>query len=170
MATSPAFFSSILNFPNSKITNPNLGSRKMNFGVRKPQNSPNFHPSANRISVADASPSPSCSSNSATISNSLTLDHDSINDEELKKAESKLGAKVRVKAPLVVYHIPKLPEFDLTGKVGILKQYVGVHKGKKISANLPYKIEFVADDLPGRDGKPVKFSAHLREDEFEFLD
>lgn len=100
----------------------------------------------------------------------MTLDHDSINDEELKKAESKIGSKVRVKVPLKVYHVPKLPEFDLTGKVGVLKDYVGVHKGKKISANMPYKVEFLVEDVAGRDGKPVKFVAHLKDDEFEFLD
>lgn len=88
----------------------------------------------------------------------------------MKKAESKFGAKVRVKVPLKVYHVPKLPEFDLTGKVGVLKEYVGVYKGKRISANLPYKVEFVADEVSSRSGKPVKFIAHLREDEFEFLD
>lgn len=166
MAASPAFFSSILNVPNSKISNPDLGFLNTSFKVKRKQYSSQFH----RISTADTSPSSSPSCNSAAIANSLTLDHDSINDEELKKAESKLGAKVRVAVPLKVYHVPKLPEYDLTGKTGVLKQYVGVHKGKKISANLPYKVEFLADDVPGRDGKPVKFSAHLRDDEFEFLD
>ncbi|KAI3448875.1 hypothetical protein Pfo_005540 [Paulownia fortunei] len=169
MATSPAFFSSFLNIPNSKISSPDVGFPKISFWVRKKQSSTHFHP-INPISVVDSSPSSSGSCNSATITNSLTLDHDSINDEELKKAESKFGAKVRVKVPLKVYHVPKVPEFELTGKVGVLKQYVGVHKGKKISANLPYKVEFVADEVLGRDGKPVKFTAHLREDEFEFLD
>ncbi|KAK6143170.1 hypothetical protein DH2020_023518 [Rehmannia glutinosa] len=49
-----------------------------------------------------------------TITNSLTLEHDSINDEELKKPESR----------------------------------------------------FVVDEVLGRDGKLVKFLAHLKEDEF----
>ncbi|CAK9168691.1 unnamed protein product [Ilex paraguariensis] len=81
--------------------------------------------------------------------------------------ESNIGARVRVKVPLKVYHVPKVPEFERTGMVGLLKQYVGVWKGKRISANLPYKVEFVTE-IEGRSG-PVKFSAHLKEDEFEFL-
>ncbi|KAH6836911.1 hypothetical protein C2S53_011059 [Perilla frutescens var. hirtella] len=166
MATSPAFYSSILNLPNSKISNSDLGFNRIRFWVHKNQS---FTP-ANPISIADSCPSSSGSCNSAAIYNSLTLDHDSINDEEVKKAESRIGSKVRVKVPLKVYHVPKLPEIDLTGRVGLLKQYVAVFKGKRISANLPYKVEFVAEEVSGRDGKPVKFSAHLREDEFEFLD
>ncbi|KAH6765777.1 hypothetical protein C2S52_016760 [Perilla frutescens var. hirtella] len=143
MATSPAFYSSILNLPNSKISNSDLGFNKIRFWVQKNQS---FTP-ANPISIADSCPSSSGSCNSAAIYNSLTLDHDSINDEEVKKAESRIGSRV-----------------------GLLKQYVAVFKGKRISANLPYKVEFVAEEVSGRDGKPVKFSAHLREDGFEFLD
>lgn len=169
MVTSPAFLSSLLNVPNSKISSPDVGLPKMGFQVRIKQHFAQFQP-ANPISVADCPPSSSGSCSSATISNSLTLDEDSIDDEELKRAESKIGSKVRVKAPLKVYHVPKLPEYDLAGKVGVVKQYVGVYKGKRISANLPYKVEFVADEASGRDGKPVKFLAHLREDEFDFLD
>ncbi|EPS66315.1 hypothetical protein M569_08467, partial [Genlisea aurea] len=77
------------------------------------------------------------------------------------------GSEVRVKRSVKVYHVPKVGEMDLKGKVGVLKQYVGSYKGKRISANLPYQIEFSADDVVGRNGKPVKFVAHLREDEFE---
>lgn len=77
---------------------------------------------------------------------------------------------MKVKVPLKVYHVPKVAELELEGMTGVLKQYVGVHKGKKISANLPYKVEFFTDVVTGRDGKPVKFVAHLRDDEFEFLD
>lgn len=168
MATSQAFFSSILNVPNSKISNPDLGFNRISVCARKRQSFTHFH-FVNPISIGDACPSSSGSCNSATIANSLTLDHDSINDEELKKAESKIGAKVRVKVPLKVYHVAKLPELDLMGKVGFLKDYVGVHKGKKISANMPYKVEFLEEDVSGN-GKPVKFVAHLKDDEFEFLD
>lgn len=167
MATSPAFFSSILNVPHSKISNPDS---KIRFWVQKKQSSTHFHHPVNPISIGDSCPSSSGSCNSTAIYNSLTLDHDSINDEEVQKAESRIGSKVRVKVPLKVYHVPKLPEVDLAGKVGLLKQYVGVHKGKRISANLPYKVEFVAEEVTGRDGKPAKFTAHLRDDEFEFLD
>ncbi|KAJ1377009.1 Ferredoxin thioredoxin reductase, alpha chain [Sesbania bispinosa] len=84
-------------------------------------------------------------------------------DEE---ASAKIGAKVRVKVPLKVYHIPKVPEFDLNGIEGEIKQYVGIWKGKRISANLPYRVQFVID-IEGRG--PVKFVAHLKEDEFEYL-
>ncbi|XP_051124633.1 ferredoxin-thioredoxin reductase, variable chain-like [Andrographis paniculata] len=166
MATSPAFFSSILNIPNSKIANTDVGFPRIYFPLRKKHLSINPAPAP----IGDCSPSSSGSCNSAAITNSITLDQDSINDEEVKRAESKIGCKVRVKGPLKVYHVPKVPEFDLAGKVGVLKQYVAIYKGKRISANLPYKVEFTAEDASGRDGKPVKFSAHLRGDEFEFLD
>lgn len=165
MAASTAF-SSILNVPNPKISNSDVGFNRMRFWVHKKQS---FAP-VNPISIGDSCPSSSGSCSSAAIYNSMTLDQDSINDEEVKKAESILGSKVRVKVHLKVYHVPKVPEVDLTGKVGLLKQYVGVYKGKRISANLPYKVEFVAEEVMGRDGKPVKFLAHLREDEFEFID
>ncbi|KAK9074319.1 hypothetical protein SSX86_006917 [Deinandra increscens subsp. villosa] len=87
-------------------------------------------------------------------------------DEEF---QAKIGARVRVKVPLKVYHIPKVSELDLNGKEGRIKQYVAVWKGKHISANLPFKIEFF-EKLEGRGDAPVKFFAHLKEDEFEYLD
>ncbi|KAK4414480.1 Ferredoxin-thioredoxin reductase, variable chain [Sesamum alatum] len=165
MTTSPPFLSSLINIPNSKLTNHDVGLLKFKSFVRENPFSTHFHP----INSVGKSPSSSGSRISATITNSSTLDHDSVSDEGLK-AESRIGARVRVKEPVKVYHVAKVPELDLTGKIGVLKQYVGVHNGKKISANLPYKVEFVADEVLGRDGKPVKFTAHLREDEFEFLD
>ncbi|KAJ0038417.1 hypothetical protein Pint_21928 [Pistacia integerrima] len=81
--------------------------------------------------------------------------------------EAKIGAKVRVKVPLKVYHVPRVPEVDLNGMEGVLKQNVSVFKGKKISANMPYKVQFVTQ-VEGRG--PVKFFAHLKEDEFDYLD
>lgn len=81
-------------------------------------------------------------------------------------AAAKIGARIRVKVPLKVYHVPRLPEVDLTGMEGEIKQYVGLWKGKTISANLPYKVEFITE-VQGRD--PVKFFAHLKEDEFEYI-
>ncbi|XP_028793534.1 uncharacterized protein LOC114749208 [Neltuma alba] len=80
--------------------------------------------------------------------------------------EANVGSRVRVTAPLKVYHVPKVPELEITGLEGEIKQYVGLWKGKRISANLPYKVEFVTE-IPGRG--PVKFFAHLKEDEFEFI-
>lgn len=71
-----------------------------------------------------------------------------------------------MKVPLKVHHVPRVPEVDLTGKEGELKQYVGVWKGKKISANFPYKVEFFTE-VEGR-GR-VKFFAHLKEEEFEYI-
>ncbi|XP_065868756.1 ferredoxin-thioredoxin reductase subunit A2, chloroplastic-like [Euphorbia lathyris] len=106
----------------------------------------------------------SATSSLSTSSSTVTEDEE---DEEQKRAEKKIGAKVRVKAPLKVYHVPRVPELDLTGKEGNLKQYVGLWKGKRISANYPYKIQFVVD-IEGRG--PVKFFSHLKEDEFEYLD
>ncbi|KAM0964229.1 hypothetical protein ACFX13_020661 [Malus domestica] len=87
-------------------------------------------------------------------------------DEPAAAASSKIGARVRVKVPLKVYHVPRVPEVDITGMEGELKQYVGLWKGKRISANLPYKVQFVVD-VQGRGA--VKFFAHLKEDEFEYL-
>ncbi|CAN1164970.1 Ferredoxin-thioredoxin reductase, variable chain [Linum perenne] len=89
-------------------------------------------------------------------------------DPQQQEQQHRIGARVRVKVPLKVYHVPKVPEVDLTGKEGKVKQYVGVWKDKQISANLPYKVEFLLD-IEGRDA-PVKLLAHLREDEFEYLD
>ncbi|GMI74736.1 hypothetical protein HRI_001142900 [Hibiscus trionum] len=87
--------------------------------------------------------------------------------EEAPEEEAKVGAKVRVKVPLKVYHVNRVPELDLNGMEGVIKQFAGVWKGKRISANLPYKVEFVTE-VEGRG--PVKFSAHLKDDELEFLD
>lgn len=167
MTTCPAF-SSLLNISDSKITNPDVGFSKINFLLGK-KPFLRFRPKK-FAPIADSYPSSSGSCNSATISNSVTLDFGSVNDEEVKIAESKLGSKVRVTVPVTVYHVPKLPELELTDKVGVLKQYVGFHKGKRISANLPYKVEFETDQVLGRDGKPAKFTAHLRDDEFEILE
>ncbi|CAK9187444.1 unnamed protein product [Ilex paraguariensis] len=105
----------------------------------------------------------------ATSDSTTIIDTPSVSlyseDDDKAAVEAKIGSRVRVKVPLKVYHVPKVPEFELTGMIGVLKQYVGVWKGKRISANFPYKIEFVTE-IEGRKG-PVKFFAHLREDEFE---
>ncbi|XP_010933312.1 ferredoxin-thioredoxin reductase, variable chain [Elaeis guineensis] len=87
--------------------------------------------------------------------------------EEEAEALAKVGRRVRVKVPLKVYHVLKAPELDLNGMEGEIKQYVGLWKGKRISANLPFKVEFhvAVDGQP----KPVKFFAHLKDDEFEYL-
>lgn len=87
--------------------------------------------------------------------------------EEEAEALAKIGRRVRVKVPLKVYHVLKVPDLDLNGMEGEIKQYVVLWKGKRISANLPFKVEFhvSVESQP----KPVKFFAHLKEDEFEYL-
>ncbi|KAL5702996.1 hypothetical protein ACHQM5_028143 [Ranunculus cassubicifolius] len=99
---------------------------------------------------------------------SSSVDTESSDEDEADRVgQSKIGARVRVKAPqLKVYHIPKVPEMDIAGMEGEIKQYVAVWKGKRISANFPFKVEFFTE-IQGR-GR-VKFLAHLREDEFEYL-
>lgn len=103
-------------------------------------------------------------SDSSTSSSSAPVEQA---QEDAAAEVGKIGARVRVKVPLKVFHIPRAPELDITGMEGVLRQYVGVWKGKRISANLPFKIEFVAE-IEGRG--PVKFFAHLKEDEFEYVD
>ncbi|WOL06031.1 ferredoxin-thioredoxin reductase, variable chain-like [Canna indica] len=88
-------------------------------------------------------------------------------EEEERQAAAKIGKRVRVKGPLKVYHVQKAPELDLDGLEGVIKQYVGVWKGKRISSNLPFKVEFHIN-VEGQ-ARPVKFLAHLKEDEFEYL-
>ncbi|XP_015691524.2 ferredoxin-thioredoxin reductase, variable chain [Oryza brachyantha] len=82
-------------------------------------------------------------------------------------AAPKIGKRVRVMAPVRVHHVSKAPDLDLRGMEGVVKQYVGVWKGKRITANLPFKVEFELR-VDGQD-KPVRFFAHLREDEFELV-
>ncbi|KAJ6912026.1 sphingoid long-chain bases kinase 1-like isoform X3 [Populus alba x Populus x berolinensis] len=69
--------------------------------------------------------------------NSATMVTD---DEEEEEAKKKIGARVRVKAPVKVYHVPRVAEeVDLCGLEGEVKQYVSQWKGRRVSANLPYK-------------------------------
>ncbi|POO04171.1 Lipoyl synthase [Trema orientale] len=117
--------------------------------------------------VAIKSDSTTSSSSSSSSSSDLSASSSSPSpDEDASGGEAKIGARVRVKVPLKVYHVPKVPELDLLGKEGQIKQYVGLWKGKRISANLPYKVEFFTE-VEGRGS--VKFFAHLREDEFEYV-
>ncbi|KAF8704043.1 hypothetical protein HU200_031528 [Digitaria exilis] len=86
---------------------------------------------------------------------------------EEAEAARKVGKRVRVTAPVRVHHVAKAPGLDLRGMEGIVKQYVGVRESKRITANLPFKVEFELK-LDGQD-KPVRFVAHLREQEFEIV-
>lgn len=87
-------------------------------------------------------------------------------EESTTSAEAKVGSRVKVKDGVKVYHVPKVPELDLSGLEGEIKQYVGLWNGKRISANLPYKVQFVTE-IQGRGS--VKFFAHLKEDEFDYV-
>lgn len=175
MGSSSFFASSILNVPNSRT--PSLIIPSLNISsLDNPFPKIKIPPRKSRIYGVSLQPVKSSADSAMIVEDNIpaqTLSNSGgIYDEEDAKAaeaESKLGAKVRVKVPLKVYHVPKVPEFELNGKIGTLKQYVGMHKGKRISANLPYKVEFVVDDIDGRKG-PLKFLAHLKEDEFEYLD
>ncbi|KAF3785854.1 Ferredoxin-thioredoxin reductase variable chain [Nymphaea thermarum] len=82
-----------------------------------------------------------------------------------KGGGTKIGARVRVTVPLKVYHVPKVAELDLNGMEGEIKDNVSIWKGKHISANLPYKVQFAAQV----GDRSIKFFAHLREDEFEYI-
>ena len=82
---------------------------------------------------------------------------ESIEDIQLK---AKVGDRVKVRGPLKVYHIPKMPEFDIGDMEGIANDYVGLWKGKHIYANFPYKVQFNVEV----DGRPIKFHAHLKEE------
>ncbi|KFK25209.1 hypothetical protein AALP_AA8G081300 [Arabis alpina] len=96
------------------------------------------------------------------VSSATTLE-----TEEDEKGKAAVGARVRVTVPLKVYHVVREPEVELMGMEGLIKDYVAIWKGKRISANLPYKVQFVKE-IEGRGD--VKFFAHLKDDEFEFLD
>ncbi|KAL9260215.1 Ferredoxin-thioredoxin reductase subunit A2, chloroplastic-like protein [Drosera capensis] len=122
------------------------------FSLTRPSRFPSLGVALKSSSVADDVHSPSPSSS------------DDPEMEELKLKAEKVGARIRVTAPLKVYHVPKVPEVELTGKEGVVKQFVGLWKGKRISANLPYKVEFEVE-VEGRG--VVRVSAHLKEDEFE---
>ncbi|XP_074559432.1 ferredoxin-thioredoxin reductase, variable chain-like [Curcuma longa] len=99
---------------------------------------------------------------SADISSSSEI------EEEEQRAAAKIGKRVRVSVPLKVCHVQKAPDLDLEGLEGVIKQYVGIWKGKRISSNLPFKVEFQIE-VEGQT-RPVKFISHLKEDEFQYLD
>ncbi|GLC34369.1 hypothetical protein PLESTB_000736500 [Pleodorina starrii] len=76
------------------------------------------------------------------------------------------GQKVKVVAPVKVYHSHQHPEgFDLNGLEGTLVKDVTHFKGKILSANFPYKVEFhVAGE-----GKLAKLLVHLAEEEIQAI-
>lgn len=71
----------------------------------------------------------------------------------------KEGVRVRVTAPVKVFHVGKFKSgLDLQGMEGVVQADVSQYKGLTLSANLPWKVQFQA---PGPEGKPVKVIAHL---------
>uniref|UniRef100_A0A061S417 Intraflagellar transport protein ift122 n=1 Tax=Tetraselmis sp. GSL018 TaxID=582737 RepID=A0A061S417_9CHLO len=72
------------------------------------------------------------------------------------------GTRVRVKTSVKVYHVPKTKgaETELEGKEGVVAAVVSTYKGEPTSATLPVRVKFE---------EPVKFIAHLDEDELEIL-
>ncbi|KAF6141561.1 hypothetical protein GIB67_041038 [Kingdonia uniflora] len=103
-----------------------------------------------------------CSSSSlnSTTTTTTTTRASTIEEEE-EEWKKVVGCKVRVKVDLKVYHVPKVAEIDISGMEGSIKQYVGIWKGKHISANLPFKVQFIVQDR--------KFFAHLKQDEFDYI-
>ncbi|MDB9515827.1 ferredoxin-thioredoxin reductase variable chain [Roseofilum reptotaenium CS-1145] len=79
----------------------------------------------------------------------------------------KVGDRVRVKAPLVIYHHPRHRNepFDLKGEEGEVIDLASTYNWKgeevSISANFPVVVQFP------NIGK--RFKAHLKEDELEVI-
>ncbi|KAL4457686.1 hypothetical protein ABPG75_012551 [Micractinium tetrahymenae] len=85
------------------------------------------------------------------------------------------GSRVRVTAPVKVFHVPKYKAgLDLQGKEGTVVQAnvcdYKHHDGKQhqLSANLPVKVQFLVPP-PSGEGKEIKVLAHLADDEVEAL-
>ena len=57
-----------------------------------------------------------------------------------------------------MYHAPKMPDLNLEGQEGTVKQVVKFFKDKELSANLPYKTEFI---IPREGEKDLKLLVHL---------
>jgi ribosomal protein S17 len=72
----------------------------------------------------------------------------------------KIGDRVRVKESVIIYHHPehRSQPFDIKGSEGEIVQIATVWKGKPISANLPFVVQF-----------SKKFKAHLRDNELEII-
>lgn len=88
----------------------------------------------------------------------------SLGGEGELREDIEAGSKIRVTADVTVYHVPKMPNYNLKGKEGEVLDCVSLFKGKQISANLPYKCQFIEQ---GEDGKEKKINAHLAADEIE---
>ncbi|KAF0893467.1 hypothetical protein E2562_025260 [Oryza meyeriana var. granulata] len=116
-------------------------------------------------------PPPRCpgrlrTSRQVVVRGDVSLSSSDVAAEEAAAAP-KIAKRVRVTAPVRVHHVSKAPDLNLRGMEGVVKQYIGVWKGMRITANLPFKVEFELR-VDGQN-KPVRFFAHLREDEFELV-
>ncbi|KAF8009640.1 hypothetical protein BT93_J0602 [Corymbia citriodora subsp. variegata] len=141
---------------------------------------PHFHPFSARMialrpSPVFASPLPRIrvGQRRSTISCEVALQPESKpssvsfkNGVAISPDPAKIGSRVRVKAPVRVYHVPRVPELELSGMEGEVKQNLLFWRGKSLTANRPFKVEFVRE-VEGRG--LVKFVAHLEEDELEFV-
>ncbi|MDC0831408.1 Ferredoxin-thioredoxin reductase variable chain [Geitlerinema sp. FC II] len=78
-------------------------------------------------------------------------------------ATIEVGARVRVKESVVVYHHPehRNEAFDVKGKEGEVLEILTDWNGRPVSANLPVNVLFFV-------GKK-KFRAHFRPEELEIL-
>lgn len=75
------------------------------------------------------------------------------------------GNRIKITASIKVYHIPTVPEFDLQGCEGEIRDILGEWKGKSVSANLPLKTQFKVDI----DGKSINFVAHVKDGEYKVV-
>jgi hypothetical protein len=74
-------------------------------------------------------------------------------------AELAIGAKVRVAAPVKIFHAGKFKGgLELQGLEGTIVEDSKNHKGYETSSTLRWKVQF-APEAP--DGKPAKVLAHL---------
>lgn len=77
----------------------------------------------------------------------------------------KAGDKLKVNASRLVYHAPKHKDgLDINGMEGTLVEVIEKYQGKTLSANLPYKTQFM---IPKDDGRDMKLIVHLAAGEFE---
>ncbi|GAB4820747.1 hypothetical protein N2152v2_007793 [Parachlorella kessleri] len=82
--------------------------------------------------------------------------------------ELKDGVRVKVATPVTVFHVGKFKKgLSLEGLEGTVLSDESQYKGQKLSANLPWKVQF---SVPGPEGKDVKVIAHLAEDELQVVD
>ncbi|KAK4785309.1 hypothetical protein SAY86_001998 [Trapa natans] len=91
-------------------------------------------------------------------------------EKEGENGAGVVGARVRVKVALKVYHVPRMREVELGGMEGTVKQYVAMFRGGSLSASLPFKVEFVKEVVEGGgSSRGVKFTVHLKREEFDYI-